>query len=96
MFKTEKGKKYSIMIRKSIDKECFINKNYKYKLIWNNIIEKKIKIENKLFDCLKNKVKFSKVLLKLWEPGIDDKWVLHILSSNIKLSINWFRLSWQK
>jgi len=95
-FITEKGHNYNIMITKPIYKDCFIGKNYKYKLIWNNVVEKRIKIEDNLFSCLKNKNQFSKIELKLGQAGVDDKWILHILKSNIKLQIKWFNLSWQK
>ena len=89
------GHSYPIKINKELKKACF-DTNTWYKLLSNNIIEKEIKMPNKIFDCLSKNLKWEKIsTVKRWDIIIDNKWLIHKINSNVNINIIWYKIYWQ-
>lgn len=88
-----KGKEIMIKIGDK-KKLCFVSNTW-YKLLTDNIIEKQVLISNGTFTCLKNKFKIKQYKQKKWDYIVDNKWVLHILKSNVSLNVKWIKIYWQ-
>ena len=86
---------YPIKINKELKQRC-LHTNTWYKLISDNIIEKEIKIPDKIFNCLNKKLKWKKIsTVKRWDIIIDNKWVIHKINSNVNINIIWYKMYWQ-
>lgn len=86
---------YSIKLDTKLKQQCFTVNTW-YKLISDNIIEKKIKIPKKIYSCLSKKLNFKEIkLTRRWDIVVDNKWFIHKINSNISINIIWVKIYWQ-